>query len=244
LSEPVVIVSGGSRGLGLAIVCRLLEIGYRVGTFSRSRTKEIDELCSDDRWANQLLYESVDMSDLSVVREFVAKTHHEFDRIDALVNNAAIATDSVLAMITDAQIRQMVDVNVGATLALTRECIRFMLLGDQGHIINISSIVAQRGFSGLSAYAATKAAMEGMTKSLARELGKRKIRVNTLAPGFLETDMSASLTDDQRRQIVRRTPLGRLGRSIDVVPWIEFLLSEQSGFVTGQTITIDGGASL
>jgi len=119
-----------------------------------------------------------------------------------------------------------------------------MLVQQAGHIVNISSIIGQRGFSGLAAYAATKAGIDGMTRALARELGGRQIRVNAIAPGYLETEMSHGLSSDQHAQIVRRTPLGRLGRVDDIVPWLEFLLSDGSGFATGQVITVDGGATL
>ena len=119
-----------------------------------------------------------------------------------------------------------------------------MLAQGHGNIINITSIIALRGFSGLVAYAATKAGMVGMTQSMARELGGRNIRVNAIAPGYLETDMSEALSEHQRSQIIRRTPLGRLGKSEDVVPWVQFLLSPESAFATGQVITVDGGASV
>ena len=138
----------------------------------------------------------------------------------------------------------MLDVNLKASLILARECARIMLTQSAGTIVNISSIIAQRGFSGLAAYAATKAGMIGMTKSLARELGPRGIRVNAVAPGFLDTEMSGSLEDRQRDQIIRRTPLGRLGTTEDVVSTVQFLTSEASQFITGQVISVDGGASI
>jgi 3-oxoacyl-[acyl-carrier protein] reductase len=119
-----------------------------------------------------------------------------------------------------------------------------MLVQRQGAIINISSIIAQRGFSGLAMYAATKAGLEGLTRALARELGSRQIRVNAIAPGYLETEMSAALDEGQRQQIIRRTPLGRLGQVADVVPCVEFLLSPGARFITGQVITIDGGSTV
>jgi 3-oxoacyl-[acyl-carrier protein] reductase len=119
-----------------------------------------------------------------------------------------------------------------------------MLAQGHGNIINVSSIIALRGFSGLVGYAATKAGLVGMTRALARELGGRNIRVNAIAPGYLETEMSESLSDEGKAQIIRRTPLQRLGTVADVVPWVQFLLSSRSGFVTGQVITIDGGASI
>ena len=167
-----------------------------------------------------------------------------FGRLDALINNAAVAIDGVLALAMEEDIETMLDVNLKAALLLCKEASRHMLAQRSGVILNISSIIAERGFSGLAGYAATKAGMVGMTRALARELGGRNIRVNALAPGYLETDMSASLEDRQRDQIIRRTPLGRLGTPADIVPTVRFLLSPDSGFLTGQVITIDGGASV
>ncbi len=118
-----------------------------------------------------------------------------------------------------------------------------MLLESGGAIINISSIIGERGFSGLAGYAATKAGMLGMTRALARELGPRNIRVNAIAPGYLDTEMSQELSETQRSQIVRRTPLGRLGKIDDITPVADFLLSPSAAFITGQVITVDGGAT-
>lgn len=244
LNESVAIVSGGSRGLGLAIVRRLLELDYRVATFSRSRTPEIDQLSRQDGVRERFDYESLDAQDTNALTQFVERVSEHFGRIDVLVNNAAIAHDGVLAMATDEEIGRMIDINLKASLVLAKECVRVMLVQQAGHIVNISSIIGQRGFSGLAAYAATKAGIDGMTRALARELGGRQIRVNAIAPGYLETEMSHGLSSDQHAQIVRRTPLGRLGRVDDIVPWLEFLLSDGSGFATGQVITVDGGATL
>ncbi len=242
LNIPVAIVSGGSRGLGLAIVTDLVECGYQVATFSRSATPQIEALAQTV--GDRLDYQRIDASDPDSIVRYVAELHERFGRIDALVNNAAVARDSVLAMMSDRDISQMLDINLGGVLRLSRECIRFMLCRQSGSIVNISSIVAERGFSGLSAYAATKAGLLGMTRSLARELGSRNIRVNAVAPGFLETEMSSELDERQRSQIERRTPLGRLGSVQDIVPAVRFLVSSDSSFITGAVIVVDGGASI
>lgn len=238
------VVSGGSRGLGLGTVRSLLDGGHCVATFSRTTTAAIDELASDTRLGDRFHHALVDASNVDDLRTFVKKCQQKWGRIDVLINNAGVAYDNVLAMTPDEEIERMLDVNLKASLLLAKECSRFMLSQNSGNIINIASIIAERGFRGLSAYAATKAGMIGMTRSLARELGPRGIRVNAVAPGYLETDMSGSLGDEQRSQIERRTPLGRLGTVEDVVPVIEFLLSPASRYVTGQVITVDGGSSI
>ncbi len=241
--SQVIIVSGGSRGLGAAIVERLLAAGHCLATFSRKTSPNIERWQTDAQTKERIHHEAVDAADADALHRFVENVAQRFGRIDALVNNAALAADGVLPTMDDDTIDAMLAVNVRGPLLLTRACARQMLLREQGSIINIASVAALRGAAGLSVYSATKAALVGMTRSLARELGPRGIRVNAIAPGYLETDMSADLSAEDRARIIRRTPLGRLGKVSDVVPWIELLLSAEGGFVTGQVLTIDGGAS-
>jgi 3-oxoacyl-[acyl-carrier protein] reductase len=191
-----------------------------------------------------LHFETLDICDTAQLRKFVDAMQQRFGAIDALVNNAAVAHDGVLAIMPESHIAQMLAINLQASIMLAKECSRRMLARNSGCIVNISSIIADRGFAGLSAYAATKAGMIGFTRSLARELGSRGVRVNAICPGYLETEMSSGLSEQQRNQIVRRTPLGRLGQIDDVVPVVEFLLSPSAAFITGQVITVDGGASV
>jgi 3-oxoacyl-[acyl-carrier protein] reductase len=243
--EPVtqtILISGGSRGLGQAMCEALLADGHRVATFSRRRsefTRQAQTQYPDRFWSAE-----VDAADSGALYDFVRQTHDRFGQLDALINNAAVAIDGVLALAREEDLEQMLDINLKAALILAKECSRLMLAQRRGVILNISSIIALRGFSGLVGYAATKAGLVGMTRALARELGSRNIRVNALAPGYLETEMSAGLSEQQREQIVRRTPLGRLGTAADIVPWVRFLLSDEAAFVTGQVIAIDGGASV
>jgi 3-oxoacyl-[acyl-carrier protein] reductase len=229
--------------LGQAIAQGLLDSGHCVATFSRKPTEFIRR-CSQEFDGTRFVFQELDAADILGLRRFVMEVHQKFGRIDGLINNAAIAIDGVLALSRDEDIQKMLDVNLRAALVLARECSRLMLVQNCGTIVNISSIIAMRGFSGLATYAATKAGLVGMTRALARELGPRNIRVNAIAPGYLDTEMSEALSDQQRQQIVRRTPLGRLGTAADIVPWVDFLLSPQSGFMTGQVITVDGGASV
>jgi 3-oxoacyl-[acyl-carrier protein] reductase len=220
----------------------LLGRGHSVATFSRAGS-ELTERLSREAPETFRFYPA-DASDADALRQVVTTARAAFGRIDALVNNAGVAYDGVLAMARDQEIDQMLSVNLRAALVLARECARVMLLQRAGRIINITSIIGERGFSGLATYSATKAGIIGMTRSLARELGSRGILVNAIAPGYLDTEMSKGLAERQRDQIIRRTPLGRLGRIQDVLGVLDFLLDEASAFMTGQVLTVDGGSSL
>ncbi len=244
MPSSVIVISGASRGLGLSLVEHFLAGGNCVAAFSRSASERIEGLLSDPVSGGRLLFAALDVADATAVQRFVDSTAERFGRIDALVNNAGVADDGVLAMMPEASIDRMLQTNIRGALLLSKECIRHMLLGNGGAIISIASVVAERGFSGLAAYSATKAALLGMTRALARELGERNIRVNAISPGFVETEMSAKLSPEQRAQIVRRTPLGRLAQPADIAAAVEFLLSPAAAFITGQNLCVDGGASI
>lgn len=239
---PTSIVSGGSRGLGLAVVERLLDRGDHVATFSRSGSERLARLAASYR--GRLHVATLDAADGVALRGFVERAAAEFGSIDHCIANAAVAYEGVLATATDAALDAMLAVNLRGSIILVREVVRQMLVqAEQPSITLVSSVVASRGSAGLSVYAATKAGLEGFARSLARELGGRGIRVNAVAPGFLETDLSATLSAERRGRIIRRTPLGRLGLPDDVVGAIDFLASPRAAFITGQVITIDGGAA-
>ena len=241
-TEPqVIVLSGGSRGLGEAIAARLLALGHIVCSFSRTQTPFVTQTLADPELAPRFRFREMGITDAKAVQAFVRSVWDEFGRVDALVNNAAIAREGVLALASHADLDAVVDTNLKGTLLLTRACLKPMLVARRGRIVNISSIIGLRGYSGLSIYSATKGALDAITRSLAREVGPSHITVNSIAPGYLETDMSHSLSAGQRQQIVRRTPLGRLGTAADVVPLVEFLLSPSASFISGQVIAIDGG---
>jgi 3-oxoacyl-[acyl-carrier protein] reductase len=239
---PVSVVSGGSRGLGLAVVEALLDRGDHVATFSRSGSPALAALASHH--PDRLHAAVCDAADSAAIRTFVTDVVARFGRIDHCIANAAIAHEGVVATMRDDEIDAMLAVNVKGSIVLVRECVRQMLIvaaGDRS-VTLVSSVVASRGSPGLAVYAATKASLEGFGISLARELGPRGIRVNVVAPGFLETELSATLSDSDRGRIARRGALQRLGAPADVSGCIMFLAGPSAGFVSGQILSPDGGS--
>jgi 3-oxoacyl-[acyl-carrier protein] reductase len=237
----VVLVSGGSRGLGLAIVSDLLASGVKVAAFARTVTPELTALV--EKYADQLHAGSVDVNDAKATQAFVKEVEEKLGPIDGLVNNAAIGQDSLHVHTSAEQLAAIIQTNLTSPLVLTRFVLRRLLAkGLKGRIVNVTSICAQRGYPGLVAYSATKGGMDAATRSLARELGGR-VLANSVAPGFFASDMSAVLGQTQLDQIVRRTPTGRLTEPEDVVPVVRMLLLEQTN-VNGQVLVIDGAASI
>ncbi|WP_205474157.1 SDR family NAD(P)-dependent oxidoreductase [Nocardioides sp. SYSU D00038] len=237
----VVIVTGGSRGLGAGIVQSYLDSGDLVATCARSRTDEVARWQDDPATADRLLFSEVDLSDRPATTAFVNEVIERWDHVDVLVNNAGVARDGILGMSRDEDIDLVIDLNIKGTLHITRQVSRRMLARGSGHIVNISSIVGLSGYRGLAVYSSTKAALDGMTRSLARELGSRGIYVNSVAPGYLRTEMSHGLDEDQLQQIVRRTPAGRLGEPQDIARIVQFLTAPENDYITGQVIVADGG---
>lgn len=236
-----ILVTGGSRGLGAGIVESFLASGDTVSTCSRSGSAVVDRWASEA--AGRFLFRPVDLAQRDDVRAFVRDVVATHGRIDVLVNNAGVANDGILATMADDDVDQVIDLNLRGTLTVTKAVVRRMLRQGSGRIINVSSVVGSSGYRGLAAYSATKAALDGMTRALARELGSRGITVNSVAPGYVATEMSHGLTADDLAQIVRRTPLGRLADPSDVAAAVQFLASEAAAFITGQVLTVDGGLS-
>jgi 3-oxoacyl-[acyl-carrier protein] reductase len=239
-ARKVALVSGGSRGLGAELVSGFLDRHYRVATLSRTKTTFITNMLRA-RKGQHFHWGAVDGRDHEALRAFVKDVGDRLGRIDVLVNNAGIAMEGILPTMRTRDIVEAVEVNLTAALVLAQACSRFMLRQGSGCIVNISSVHAIRGHSGVAVYSATKAALDGLTRSLARELGPRQIRVNSVAPGYFDSDMVSDLAEEQKRRIARRTPLGRLARIDDVANAVHFLTSDQASFITGQTLVVDGG---
>lgn len=226
-----IIVTGTSRGLGKSTAEYLAKQGHTVIGCARSKS-------DSDLFTHISGVDFKDPKTFDLLQPYLEKA-------DALINNAAIAFDGLLATQGEQSITEIVQVNLISTLVLTKQYIRERLRTRQsGTIVNVSSIIAVRGYAGLASYAATKSGLDGMTRSLARELGSKGFRINSVLPGYMETDMSKSLSDRQKEQITKRTPLGRLATVDDINPVIEFLISDASRFVTGQSIIVDGGITV
>ncbi|AQU69565.1 SDR family oxidoreductase [Streptomyces niveus] len=239
----VAVVSGGSRGLGLALVSHLLDEGYRVATFSRTESEGLTELRASLADPALLHWSALDGADEDGAgpAEFVRDVVRRFGRVDVLVNNAGIGLEGLLSVTRPADIDRSLRVNIALPVHLSRSCLKPMLARGGGVIVNISSINGLRGQAGVAAYSAAKAGLDGLTRSLAREVGPAGIRVVGLAPGYFESEMTAGMPQEARRRVARRTPLGRLGTVEDLVGAFAFLISDRAGFITGQTLTVDGG---
>lgn len=240
-AQRVVIVTGGSRGLGAGLVQSYLDVGAQVATCARSSTAQVQAWSTDPATADRFFFMPADLSRADDAAAFVKAVTARWGAIDVLVNNAGVARDGILGLFSDEDIDAVVDLNLKGTLYVTRLVSRRMLARGSGSIVNVSSIVGRSGYRGLAVYSATKAALDGLTRAMARELGSRGITVNGVAPGYLRTEMSHGLDDEQLAQIVRRTPAGRLGEPADIARAVHFLTDPANSYLTGHVLVIDGG---
>lgn len=236
-----ILVTGGTRGLGLAIVKSLLSEEYSVIATGRAITKELETLMN--KYPERLSFEAFDLLNTQDIQPFTAMLIKKYGRFYGLVNNAALGHDGVLATMHEKQIEDMLKVNVTAPLLLAKYLSRGMLINQEGRIVNISSIIASTGFNGLSVYGASKAALNGFTKSLSRELGKANVTVNSVAPGYMATEMTQGIDSDKLASITRRSPMKKLVEPLDVANAVVYLLSDKAKYITGTTITVDAGST-
>ena len=236
-----ILLTGPARGLGLSISKKLVSEGYRVIGVSRKLTSDFEKLMSK-KFSGKAHFISYDLEKLQEIPELVNGITKKYGNIYGLVNNAGIAFDGVLATMHGTEISKVLRINLESAIVVTKYACRSMLTNSEGRIINISSIIASTGFNGLSVYAASKAGLEGFMRSLSRELGRSKITVNCIAPGYMETDMTAGIKGDKIDSIRRRSPLG-LAHVEDVAGAVSYLLSKDAERITGTVITVDGGST-
>ena len=223
------------------MVQAFLDAGYCVETCSRSSTETVGPGRTTRSTRSGSTSRVCDVSDAGQADRLVKDAAQRWGSLDALINNAGVAREGVIALFGDDDLDQVVDLNLKGTVYVTRAVSRVMLARRSGSIVNISSVVGLSGYRGLAVYGATKAALDGFTRALARELGSRGITVNSVAPGYLRTEMSHGLDEAQLTQISRRTPLGRLGEPADVARAVLFLVDPANTYITGQVLVVDGG---
>ena len=240
-----VIVTGGSRGLGLGIARRLNGAGYRVIALARKENTDLLAAIQEAELANPGSFHFVpfDLAAIEEIPQLVKGLRKSFGAIYGLVNNAGMSFDGTLSLMPTSQIEQLVRVNTVSPMVLTKYVVRSMMADGGGRIVNLASIVAFTGYSGLSVYSATKASLVGFSRSLAREVGRMGVNVNSVAPGFVETDMTHGMKDEQRQQIERRSALKRMADIDDIANAVEFLLSDKAKNITGTVLTVDAGAT-
>lgn len=239
LEGKVALVTGASRGIGAAIADLLAAQGAKVvGTAtSAAGAEKISERLSASGGCGKVL----NVCDAESVASVVAEIQSEIGPVTILVNNAGITKDNILMRMKDEEWDDVVSTNLTAVYRVTKACLRGMTKARWGRIINISSVVGSMGNAGQSNYSATKAGVAGFSRSLAAEVGSRAITVNTVAPGFIDTDMTKVLPDEQREALMSKIPLARLGKPEEIAAVVAFLASDAGGYVTGETIHVNGG---
>ena len=236
-----VLVTGASRGLGLAIARQLANDGFRVIAVARSPSPALDALMAERQ--GRIEFRTCDLAQLEGLAAFVRQLRAETGPIWGLVNNAGLGTSGLLANMSVSQIEGLIRLNTTSPIMLTKFVARGMMAEGEGRIVNMSSIVASTGFNGLSVYSATKASLIGFTKALARELGRVGVTVNAVAPGFIDTELTGGMEAAERDRVVRRSALQRLAEVDDVAGAVSYLLSERARNVTGTVMTVDAGAT-
>lgn len=245
LSNKTAIITGGVRGIGKAIAEEFCRQGAGVALTCRSNRKAAEETAAElERLGGKVLLFQGDVADPAHAPEVVAKVKEAFGSIDILVNNAGITRDRLLLRMEAEDFTSVVEANLNGSFYFLRAVAPVMVKQRSGRIINISSVVGVRGNPGQANYCASKAGVIGLTLSAAKELGRRGITVNAIAPGYIDTEMTGVLTEEQKKNMVEAISLGRPGTGADIAKLVSFLASDGAGYITGQVIGVDGGMSL
>jgi len=241
LDGKLVLVTGASRGIGKAIALTLGRAGATViGTATtESGSDNISKIFADNKVSGKGI--KLNVTDNEQIASLVKTVNEEFGPIDILINNAGITRDNILLRMKDDEWEDIIDTNLSSVYKMSKSVLRGMIKNRSGRIISITSVVGAMGNAGQSNYAAAKAGMIGFTKSLAREVGVRGITVNAIAPGFIETDMTDNLPNDQKEALASQIPMGRLGTSDEVANVVLFLAGDGGSYITGQTLHVNGG---
>ena len=238
----VALITGAAKGIGKQIALTLAKNGYDIAINYRTENEELENLKKQIEENNvKCLLVKGDVSNYEDCESFVKETVDNLGSIDVLVNNAGITKDMLLMRMKKEDFEQVIDINLVGTFNVTKNVVPYMMKARSGNIVNISSVVGISGNAGQTNYSASKAGIIGFTKSLAKEVASRNIRVNAVAPGFIQTNMTAVLKDDVKDEIAKTIPLKRMGTPKDVANAVKFLVSEDSSYITGQVINIDGG---
>lgn len=242
LNEKIALVTGGGRGIGRAISLELAARGATVIVNYKSSAAAADEVMTQIKSAGGLAKSlQTDVSDAGQVAEMFKTVVSEFGKVDILVNNAGMTRDNVIMMMKPADFDAVIETNLRSCWLCCKTAARAMMRKRSGSIINITSVVGIAGNGGQTNYAASKAGIIGLTKSLAKEVAARGIRVNAVAPGFVETDMTTDLTDAIKEKAIEAIPLGRMGAPEDIANAVAFLATDDAAYITGQTLVVDGG---
>lgn len=240
-SNKVVIITGGADGIGKAASQRFAREGANVVIWDFNEEKSRQTVAEIKEEGGVAHYMKVNTADFAMVSEAASQTHRMFGQIDVLINNAGITRDSTIKKMSPEQWQQVVDVNLTGVFNCIKAVVEYMLEQGKGRIINTSSVVALYGNFGQTNYVATKAGLIGMTKTLAKELGRKGITVNAVAPGFIATEMVAKMPEQLLSSMRDKTPLGRLGKPEEIAAAYAFLASDEASFVNGAVLSVDGG---
>ena len=240
-----VFITGGGRGIGKEVALKFAENGYNIVTNYVSDKTDVEALKKEfeEKGVKSLILKA-DVTDSEAIENLVKKAIEEFESIDVLVNNAGITKDNLLMRMSEEEFTKVIDVNLKGTYIVTKIVSKYMMKKRQGSIINLSSVVGVVGNAGQCNYSASKAGIIGFTKSIAKELASRNIRANAVAPGFIETDMTAVLGENVKENIYNQIPLKRMGKAKEVANLVYFLGTEESSYITGQVISVDGGMTM